>query len=122
MGVEYSSTIGFGFEISPEGIEYINELDGENGDGVYEYLAANLPPELEVVTAGNYWTGAEPIKYAVSVKRFTHEDDYHDPSGIVPLETPYLTLPEAHALYDIALKQYKSEGQRVSLFTAGLWH
>lgn len=121
MSVEYSSTIGYGFEISQEGLELIEGRAGAIGENVEEFLYAELQPSLIVVTAGSYYDN-EPFKYAISVRSRTTEYGRHEgPTEIVPLEIPLLSLQEAQDL-NKALTEHKSEGQRVSYFYAGLWH
>lgn len=119
MSVNYSTTVGYGFVISPEGLA---QIQAENEDEyIEELLDSIVPAGLTYVTAGSYYDNDE-FTYAIGVERLTETfSNREGPSGIKMLTVPVLTVAEDNALYDLQIALL-SEDMPVGNFHAGLWH
>lgn len=97
MGIEYSTTIGTGFEVTYEEIKQFPGFDPEEhwAEEFMDELIWGNYKHLELTTAHGYDAGQEETKYVVTVKRLTESYDLHENCNLTILgEKPKVTYAE----------------------------
>lgn len=131
MGVDYRTTIGYGFPVDKSRLSVAIQSDEDYEEyGVGEFLdslfwgAEKQWPLLGYSTLGSYYeSGDDAVKHFIVVKRLTQSFDAYDAPGgefLVnngdPTDEEYEQLSQMHGyLYD------SDEGFAPRPFAGGLW-
>lgn len=107
MGIYYSITVGFGFEVPWEKIAAHPDYDGDLYYGA-EFLDLILYTykTLGYATAHGYDAGIEETSFVITVNRLTQSYDLYEATDLVILDgaSPVLTLEESAEIDKIQLE------------------